>query len=1199
MKKQKKFLAVLSAAAVSTMIAAAVSTTAFAKTTDVIAKIDGQEVKINFEELTTAYENKAAGLDSELFDKYNEREGLTALLDDKNGFVDYKAVQEAAEDAVALGEKFVLNDFTETTEKTLADFKPEAEWKDDKVVPVTPVEEDLKVESVSAITATGVTVEIAELAKDLVDANVVVKNVGGQVYATKAMSIPAGTTTVTFAFETPLTVTPSEGWTVDGVKYEVEELEIVNVERLIDSGKFLEVQFNKALSSLDASELNVRQTSTSARVGVEKVALASDGLSATITLLGEEGVATFVRPHIDYTLSITQNGKVTSTVFNLDHVRANVAVTEFDKKENRVTIGGVEYKLADNVKVDFEEILGRDTTIWIDKDGFIVRLDVQDQTVKYEAVKVDLKANGTRYFVAPDKTEYRIVDSEVVAGSPSPTTVHTGNLIEKGQTTATLSNIADKREFEYAKLVFNNLGQVKSVVALEKFSGSILAEKTQDTTVTGYKQELNLKDYSIVKNGKTINVSDIKAGDVVYYNNSLKFADVYNATKSGKIEAVYKNEFKFDGKIYEITGAKYIANGKVAELNQSGLEALYASDKEVTINFNRKGEIEIISGELGEVVSNTSVSYLTKDGNAYTLKNKGYLELVTLTSAGKEVTEDFSVEDLEFIQVGKTKYEVGKSVAGQKVTKIKYTTGGLLSIEARDAFDEPITASKITVKTDLAKGDVVEVVKNSDGDVVGLVAKPAVTTNAPFKLDAKSITVGGSINLQLAKSTPVFWIDSNTKKVSVKTFGELSNIEKIAVATVYHDGKDVEYLVINSGDTNAPSTLEDSHLVIADIRLDTKDNVAYIKFAGKATDTAIGKDISGSAYKVGDVVQATINTEDGKLNSLAKISARTKTGKIVSDSVSTVRGTFDAIVSGTTVKYTKSEKGITVYELEGEGVNQTVKEVDFNKLSSLNNDNVATIYLTTAGQEYVDYVVITKDKEVANVLGNGKITNVVTTQPNTGDDIDVTFTASAGEEIEKDTARLQNSVVLKAVKDANVSSTATVGAPETPVFTFNGTSKFIDLLKLTVDGQTTPSSGYTYAGTYKVEGTVDDGAALTIKNLATFTVAEKFEVDKTTPLELILKNNFGAAVDTNTAQNLLDASGNINSTVFYQAGDYKVEVIEVKGTTTAASDVTVATTAATGNLTFAKGAGVTEFTVKITAKNGDVKTFTYDGSDWK
>lgn len=151
MKKQKKFLAVLSAAAVSTMIAAAVSTTAFAKTTDVIAKINGQEVKINFEELTTAYENKAAGLDSELFNKYNEREGLTALLDDKNGFVDYKAVQEAAEDAVALGEKFVLNDFTETTEKTLADFKPEAEWKDDKVVPVTPVEEDLKVESVSAI----------------------------------------------------------------------------------------------------------------------------------------------------------------------------------------------------------------------------------------------------------------------------------------------------------------------------------------------------------------------------------------------------------------------------------------------------------------------------------------------------------------------------------------------------------------------------------------------------------------------------------------------------------------------------------------------------------------------------------------------------------------------------------------------------------------------------------------------------------------------------------------------------------------------------------------------------------------------------------------------------------------------------------------------------------------------------------------
>ncbi|WP_164968212.1 hypothetical protein [Clostridium tetani] len=156
MKKNKKCLSVLSTAAIGTLIATALTSGVFAKTTDIIVDMNGQNVKFNFEELNQSYEDKIMGDEAPLYDTFIKNQRVISLLDDKTGYVDYNAVKEAAEDAFLDSERFELDKFTENTKQILPEVKIEAEWKDGKIV---SVQQGLKVESVEATNLTTVKVD--------------------------------------------------------------------------------------------------------------------------------------------------------------------------------------------------------------------------------------------------------------------------------------------------------------------------------------------------------------------------------------------------------------------------------------------------------------------------------------------------------------------------------------------------------------------------------------------------------------------------------------------------------------------------------------------------------------------------------------------------------------------------------------------------------------------------------------------------------------------------------------------------------------------------------------------------------------------------------------------------------------------------------------------------------------------------------
>ncbi|OOB76751.1 hypothetical protein AXF41_00025 [Clostridium haemolyticum] len=112
MIKKRKILNVLSKGAIAAIISASFSISAYASADGFLAKSlsDGKLYYYDYNALMKAYEANVLGLESKLFTDYRNKE-LIAIHDDKNGFIDYKVIEEAAEDALISEGEFDLNNF--------------------------------------------------------------------------------------------------------------------------------------------------------------------------------------------------------------------------------------------------------------------------------------------------------------------------------------------------------------------------------------------------------------------------------------------------------------------------------------------------------------------------------------------------------------------------------------------------------------------------------------------------------------------------------------------------------------------------------------------------------------------------------------------------------------------------------------------------------------------------------------------------------------------------------------------------------------------------------------------------------------------------------------------------------------------------------------------------------------------------------
>ena len=112
----------------------------------------------------------------------------------------------------------------------------------------------------------------------------------------------------------------------------VTEFSIASVVSTTDAAasgyKYIRATFTKAIDALDASEVEISEKATGQIYSVEKVALATNGKSADITLVGDVAAAgtTFLQANTDYVLNIKKSGATAHLDFNIPAVAANVIV---------------------------------------------------------------------------------------------------------------------------------------------------------------------------------------------------------------------------------------------------------------------------------------------------------------------------------------------------------------------------------------------------------------------------------------------------------------------------------------------------------------------------------------------------------------------------------------------------------------------------------------------------------------------------------------------------------------------------------------------------------------------------------------------------------------------------------------------------------------------------------------------------------
>ena len=85
---------------------------------------DGVYYKYSYDELLDSYALQMLGESSGLYEDYAKNE-VYALKDDKNGYICYQDVLDRFAEAVALGDKFDLNSYTESAEAKKAEMPPE------------------------------------------------------------------------------------------------------------------------------------------------------------------------------------------------------------------------------------------------------------------------------------------------------------------------------------------------------------------------------------------------------------------------------------------------------------------------------------------------------------------------------------------------------------------------------------------------------------------------------------------------------------------------------------------------------------------------------------------------------------------------------------------------------------------------------------------------------------------------------------------------------------------------------------------------------------------------------------------------------------------------------------------------------------------------------------------------------------------
>jgi hypothetical protein len=616
-----------------------------------------------------------------------------------------------------------------------------------------------------------------------------------------------------------------------------------------------------------------------------------------------------------------------------DGVRVT-AIPRTDSKldDDEIKIDNKVYTL--KADVDVEELLGQEVTIFVDGDE-IWSIDI-DSEFYYDALK-DVTDGGLTLVDADE--DYDIAEDAIV--------------YINGEKKA----VKDLGEaYDYAKVVLNDDGEVAFIDAY-KWDDYIVVEKVEDNTVFGYGDELDVEDYTIVKDGKVISLEDLKKGDILFYNNNAEYAEVFNKTVSGEIENVFNNSFEVNDEAFDYQNVGYYGDKYVQYINEDDEIDNFDADVadqmkdegDVTVFVDRNGNAVFVSGDLGAVEKSTLAGILYENLSGYKdTRGRDYIEIKMVNEKGEDVTYDFRLDDLKAITLD------NQEIWNDDDSDVVPALTGLGTPFEGDGInvDDDATA-EVTFEGTAEKGDIVEVTLDADGDVVELgfftSNKATISSADNVKSTDKYIK-----SKKTSSSVPVFFVEDanwDEKDVEVKTLGDLDEI-KINAGVVFHDGSDVLYIVVTDSDLEDTTKYKG---VITDVRENTDGYITRIKALVEGKETTYYMDdpesITGS-WAEGDPVEIEVYDQTGKVKQL--------------NTVTTASFTVDSNFA-VVVKDREITDGSNTWKLVSDGyiydVSDTsdIESMSFSELRDVEAGTEIVVVLDEAGSKYAKFILVGAD----------------------------------------------------------------------------------------------------------------------------------------------------------------------------------------------------------------------------------------------
>ncbi|WP_081962923.1 cell wall-binding repeat-containing protein [Desulfosporosinus sp. HMP52] len=723
---------------------------------------------------------------------------------------------------------------------------------------------------------------------------------------------PVGAVVTALGGEAVVSESVRAGVAAGSVTPDSNELKIVSVSALDEANKFLQIDFSKAVTKLEISDISIQDASTLARYGVKSVTLAASGLAATVELYGPDDAkkANPVLSYLtNYTVTVFANGTTLKTTFNRPY-SLEVRVQSFDVSDKEIKVlstdgtSTVTLKVLDP-KFDYAGTVGEKMQVWFNKENELIKSQVLSTSAITDAIEI---TDTDEIKLITENKKYDISTETYTAGGAKFKFFLNGSTTP---TTITAGMVGNK--YAFAKINFDKSGDIEYVSAYD-LKDFLIVDSVDNDEVVGYEGvgtggSFDASDATIVKGGKVITLADLKKGDVLYFNDTANnndgFAEVYSQTVTGEIDTVYDDAVLVNGKTYSYsysagelntTRAVYINNdGDTAIVDSDAAEDLQAAGA-VTLHLNRAGHLVYIAGDVVNVATNKQTAILTENAKTgVSTFGKHQAQISAVLETGDTKVYDLTLEDLDQVIIDGHGYDID-STPGTSTTDYNPT------VAAGNLVLTPGSGSAVSVALTnvLKEGQLVKFHLNDNGSVKKLELFTAngtrQVTDSTAGIEAGDKYISGKkllsttlvfdANKGYANTTPWALGDIKAGDVSVIKWGDYKGSDISHCDYIVNSDNEVVALVIRAT-TTSDTVIEEA--VITKILRNSDHEVtslsAYVNGEVKTYDV---DSVANTTLGKGDVAILELNKNTDLVEVIraagdsVEYAPRVKTGLVVS-----------------------------------------------------------------------------------------------------------------------------------------------------------------------------------------------------------------------------------------------------------------------------------------------------------------------------